>query len=51
MALKILIAEDYQDLADSYRLVLEGRGHEVMITPNGIGCNTIFRQYTKRLVI
>lgn len=46
MVLRILIAEDYQDLADSYRSVLNTRGHEVMITSNGIGCQTIFRQYT-----
>ena len=46
MGLKILIAEDYQDLVDSYRGLLEGRGHEVMTTPNGVGCSTIFKQYT-----
>jgi CheY-like chemotaxis protein len=48
MALKILIAEDYQDLADSYRTILEGRGHEVMITGNGMECTNIFRQYVHK---
>lgn len=48
MALRILIAEDYKDLADSYREVLEARGHGVTITNNGVGCLTIYRQYTKR---
>ncbi|WP_101477723.1 response regulator [Candidatus Nitrosotalea bavarica] len=48
MALKILIAEDYQDLADSYRAILEGRGHEVMITGNGMECTNIFRQYVHK---
>lgn len=48
MALKILIAEDYKDLAESYRMLLETRGHEVMITNNGIECNTIYRQYTEK---
>jgi CheY-like chemotaxis protein len=43
MPLKILIAEDYQDLADSYRSVLEGRGHEVTITTNGMECKNVFR--------
>jgi CheY-like chemotaxis protein len=48
MTLKILIAEDYKELADSYRMVLEGRGHEVMITNNGIECAGIYKQYTKQ---
>ncbi len=50
MPLKILIAEDYQDLADSYRTILEGRGHEVMITGNGMECTNIFRQYVHKQV-
>lgn len=48
MSLKILIAEDYKDLADSYRMIFEGRGHEVMITNNGIECQNIYKQYTKQ---
>lgn len=48
MTLKILIAEDFKDLADSYRMILEGRGHEVMITNNGIECQSVYKQYTKQ---
>lgn len=48
MALKILIAEDYKDLADSYRVIFEGRGHEVTITNNGMECQSIYKQYTKQ---
>jgi CheY-like chemotaxis protein len=48
MTLKILIAEDYKELADSYRMVLEGRGHEVMITRDGIECQSVYKQYTKQ---
>jgi len=48
MTLKILIAEDYKDLADSYRMIFEGRGHEVMITNNGVECQNTYKQYTKQ---
>jgi two-component system, cell cycle response regulator CpdR len=48
MTLKILIAEDFKDLADSYRMILEGRGHEVMMTSNGIECQSVYKQYTKQ---
>lgn len=48
MTLRILIAEDYKELADSYRMILEGRGHEVMITNNGIECARAYKQYTKQ---
>ena len=50
MPLKILIAEDYQDLADSYCSVLNGRGHEVTITANGMECKNVFRQYIHKQV-
>lgn|SRR5574337_1814916 len=49
MTLKILIAEDYRELTDSYRMILEGRGHEVMITSNGIECQSVYKQYTKQV--
>lgn len=49
MTLRILIAEDYKELADSYRMILEGRGHEVMMTSNGIECSSVYKQYTKQL--
>ena len=45
MSLRILIAEDYKELADSYREILEGRGHEVTITSNGMECRTVFLQF------
>ena len=48
MALRILVAEDYKDLADSYKMALEGRGHEVIITTNGIECQRVYKQYTKQ---
>lgn len=48
MTLKILIAEDYKELADSYRMVLEGRGHAVTITSNGVECSSVYKQYTKQ---
>lgn len=35
---RILVAEDYKDLADSYRIGLEARGHEVITTSDGIEC-------------
>jgi CheY-like chemotaxis protein len=50
MPFKILIAEDYQDLADSYCSVLEGRGHKVTITTNGMECKNIYRQYIHKQV-
>jgi DNA-binding response OmpR family regulator len=48
MTLRILIAEDYKDLADSYRIVLEGRGHEVMIVKDGIECQRVYKQYVRQ---
>ena len=36
--LRILVAEDYKDLAESYKIGLESRGHEVKITSDGIEC-------------
>ncbi|MFZ0184416.1 MAG: response regulator [Nitrosotalea sp.] len=48
MTLKILIAEDNYELVNAYRMVLEGRGHEVMITTNGIECYRAYKQYTKQ---
>ncbi|MGI0046956.1 MAG: response regulator [Nitrosotalea sp.] len=48
MALKILIAEDYKDLVDLYRKVFEKRGHEVMITNNGVECLSVYKHYTRQ---
>jgi CheY-like chemotaxis protein len=49
MTLRILIAEDYKELADSYRMVLEGRSHAVTITSNGIECSGVYKQYSRQL--
>jgi CheY-like chemotaxis protein len=50
MPLNILIAEDNSELADSYRTILEARGHTVRITSNGIECTNVYRQYLKKQV-
>src|SRR5712692_9406125 len=38
MGMKILIAEDEDNIAETYRIVLEGRGHKVTITNDGAQC-------------
>ncbi|MFZ1077234.1 MAG: response regulator [Nitrosotalea sp.] len=38
MALRILVAEDSQDLADTYKIALENRGHIVTTARDGIEC-------------
>jgi CheY-like chemotaxis protein len=48
MTLKILIAEDNNELADAYRMVLEARGHQVTMTNNGITCQSVYKQYSKQ---
>ena len=48
MTLKILIAEDNNELANAYRMVLGERGHQVMITSNGIECLRAYKQYSKQ---
>jgi CheY-like chemotaxis protein len=48
MTLKILIAEDNNELADAYNMILQGRGHEVTITRNGIECHRTYKQFTKQ---
>lgn len=40
MSLKILIAEDEKDIADSYAEILQRRGHLVVVTYNGADCLT-----------
>jgi CheY-like chemotaxis protein len=49
MTLRILVAEDYKDLADSYKIALEGRGHEVVITTNGVECQRVYKEYTNNI--
>ncbi|WP_067958292.1 response regulator [Nitrosopumilus sp. Nsub] len=36
--MKILIAEDEEDISNQYKLVLEGKGHKVTLTENGKVC-------------
>jgi CheY-like chemotaxis protein len=38
MTLKILIAEDEKDIADSYVDILQRRGHRVVVIHNGADC-------------
>ena len=38
MPLKILIAEDNEDIAESYFKILTKRGHQVVVTKNGDEC-------------
>ena len=38
MDLRILVAEDNQDLADTYKVALENRGHEVTTAKDGVEC-------------
>ena len=42
--MKILIAEDDQDIALFYKVLLEARNHHVISTDNGEDCLTIYRQ-------
>lgn len=38
MALRILVAEDSQDLSETYKIALENRGHDVTTARDGIEC-------------
>jgi len=46
--MKILIAEDEQDIAIPYRVVLEKRKHQVVITDNGEACLEAYNDAIKR---
>ncbi len=46
MSLKILIAEDEEDIAHQYRMALDALGHEVFLTKNGEEC---IKNYTYAL--
>ena len=46
MSLKILIAEDEEDIAHQYRMALNALGHEVILTKNGEEC---IKNYTYAL--
>ena len=46
--MKILIAEDEPDIAMPYRIALERRNHQVVITPNGEECLNVYHQTLKQ---
>ncbi len=46
-SLRILIAEDYKDLAESYKMVLEERGHIITTVRDGIECLDVYRDRLK----
>jgi len=46
--MKILIAEDEPDIAMPYRIVLEKRNHQVMITDNGEACLEAYQDALRR---
>ncbi|MGI0062299.1 MAG: response regulator [Nitrosotalea sp.] len=47
MALRILVAEDSQDLAETYKIALENRGHIVTIARDGIECIQTYSDFLK----
>lgn len=38
--MRVLLAEDDVDSADTYKEILENRGHQVVVTYNGVDCLT-----------
>jgi len=46
--LRILIAEDEEKIAESYRLVLKNKGHEVTITKDGKSCLERYMEQWKK---
>ncbi len=47
MALRILVAEDNKDLAETYRAALENRGHTVTTARDGVECLQIYSDFLK----
>ena len=47
MALRILVADDSQDLADTYKTALENRGHVVVTVRDGIECLQMYSDSLK----
>jgi two-component system, cell cycle response regulator CpdR len=45
--LRILVAEDYKELADAYKMALEERGHVVITTRDGIECIQTYKEFVK----
>lgn len=46
--MRILVAEDEQDIARAFKKVLESRGHEVSITRNGENCVAIYSEEAQK---
>ncbi|HKG29917.1 MAG TPA: response regulator [Nitrososphaeraceae archaeon] len=42
--MRILVAEDEEDIKSVYRMTLGGRGHEVFLTSDGEECLKVYRQ-------
>lgn len=47
--MKILIAEDEAAIAEQYKIALQGRGHEVKITRNGLECSDVYNDTLAQL--
>lgn len=48
--MKILVAEDESEIANSYRLILGKRNHEVVLTADGVQCVEAYRiRFSSRL--
>lgn len=47
--MKILVAEDEQSIATSYKLLLESRNHEVVLSFDGEQCLQTFKEHAGRL--
>ena len=42
--MKVLLAEDHENTAKTYRLMLEAEGHEVVVTYNGRDCINMYNE-------
>jgi CheY-like chemotaxis protein len=47
--MKILIAEDESGIADTYQRFLEGRGHQVIMTKDGMQCVKAYKHTMAKL--
>lgn len=48
--MKVLVAEDQNDICQMYKLALESRNHEVVLTSNGEDCLQVYRKHLSYLV-
>src|ERR671924_726929 len=47
--MRILVAEDESDIGETYKIVLENNGHEVVVTENGEECLDVYSNELKRM--